>query len=82
MTEAQSVARAERVAARATGVGVGLLVFMTTWLVAARITERLWGPPSAAVVAMTVALLAGVVSALVAGHRLAHGGLGGSPLDT
>lgn len=61
---------ADRVAARATGIGVGLLVFMIVWLVGALITERLWSQPAAAVVAMTTALVVGIVVAFVATRRL------------
>lgn len=70
MTAAPGDARADRVAARATGVGVGLLAFMISWLVGARVTEQLWGPPSSAVVAMAIAVAVGIVVSVVAGHRL------------
>lgn len=70
MTAAPSNTRADRIAARATGIGVGLLAFMIGWLVGAPVTERIWGPPSSAVVAMAVALVAGIIVAVVAGHRL------------
>ena len=70
MTPAPGDARADRVAARATGVGVGLLAFMIAWLVGARVTEQIWGPPSSAVVAMAIAVSVGIVVSAVAGHRL------------
>lgn len=70
MTAAPADARADRVAARATGVGVGLLAFMIAWLVGARVTERIWGPPSSAVVALAIAVAAGILVAIIAGHRL------------
>lgn len=57
-------------AARATGVGIGFLAFMIAWLVGARVTERVWGPPSSAVVALAVSVAVGIVVALVAAHRL------------
>jgi uncharacterized membrane protein YjfL (UPF0719 family) len=69
MTALSGDARADRVAARATGVGVGLLAFMIAWLVGVRVTERIWGPPSSAVVAMAIALVVGILVAAVAGHR-------------
>ena len=70
MIAAPGDARADRVAARATGVGVGLLAFMITWLVGARVSEQLWGPPSSAVVAMAIAVAVGFVVSVVAGQRL------------
>lgn len=70
MTGTPRDARADRIAARATGVGVGLLVFMVLWLVGARVTVQIWGPPSSAVVAMVVAVVSGIVVAVVAGRRL------------
>jgi len=70
MTAAPRDARADRIAARATGVGVGLLAFMITWLVAARVTDRIWGPPSSAVVAMAIAVAVGLFVAVVAGRTL------------
>jgi len=63
-------ARADRVAAQATGVGVGLLGFMIAWLIGARVTEQIWGPPSSAVVALVISLVVGIVVAVVAGRRL------------
>jgi hypothetical protein len=62
--------RADRVAAQATGVGVGLLGFMITWLIGARVTDQIWGPPSSAVVALVTAVVVGIVVSVVAGHRL------------
>lgn len=70
MTAAPGDARADRIAARATGVGVGLVAFMITWLVGARVTELIWGPPSSAVVAMAIAIFVGILVAVVAGRRL------------
>ena len=70
MTSLPGGARADRIAARTTGVGVGLLVFMIAWLIGARVTEKLWGPPSSAVVAMAIAVSVGIVVSVVAGQRL------------
>ena len=70
MTATPGDNRADRLAARATGVGIGLLAFMITWLVGARITEQIWGPPSSAVAAMAVAVVVGTMVALIAGGRL------------
>jgi len=70
MTAAPGDTRADRVAARATGVGVGVLAFMIAWLVGARVTELIWGPPSSAVVAMAIAVAVGILVAIVANRRL------------
>ena len=72
MTATPVVARADRVAARATGVGVGFLALMITWLIGARVTDRIWGPPSSAVVALAVAVVVGILAAVLSGRRLAH----------
>jgi hypothetical protein len=69
-------ARADVVAARATGLGVGLIVFMLTWSIGARITERILDAPAHAYTAMGVALLAGAVTAVRTGHRLARAAIG------
>jgi len=70
MTATPGNARADRVAAQATGVGVGLLAFMITWLVGARVTDQIWGPPSSAVVALVISLVVGIAVAVIAGRRL------------
>ena len=70
MTAAPGDTRADRVAARATGVGVGVLAFMIAWLVGARVTVQIWGPPSSAVVAMAIAVAVGILVAIVANRRL------------
>jgi hypothetical protein len=72
MTATPRVARADRVAARATGVGVGFLVFMIVWLIGARVTDRIWGPPSSAVVALAIAVVVGILTAVVSDRRFAH----------
>lgn len=63
---------ADRVAASVTGIGIGLLVFMVAWLVGARLTERIWEQPTAAIIAMSVAATVGVVVAAASGRRLLH----------
>jgi hypothetical protein len=70
MTPAPGNARADRVAAQATGVGVGLLAFMITWLIGARVTDQIWGPPSSAVVALVTSVVVGIAVTVVAGRRL------------
>ena len=72
MTATPGVARADRAAARATGVGVGFLALMITWLIGARVTDRIWGPPSSAVVALASAVAVGVLAAVVSGRRFSH----------
>ena len=64
------ITRPDRVAAHATGVGIGLITFMVTWLVGARVTEHLWGPSAAAIVAMVTATIVGIATTIVAGRRL------------
>lgn len=61
---------ADRVAARATGVGVGLVVFTVLWLVGDRLTSLLWDPPAGPVVAMAGAVVIGGVIAWLVGDRL------------
>jgi hypothetical protein len=65
-------ARADRVAAVATAIGIGLITFMVAWTVGVRITERMWGPPSSALVAMAAAVVVGVTVTLRAARRLVH----------
>jgi di/tricarboxylate transporter len=62
--------RADQIAARATGCGIGLIVFMVVWTLGARIAERLVDAPTSAYIAMAVALIAGVVTTVRAGRRL------------
>lgn len=73
MTSDRGGARADVIAARFTGVGFGLVAFMLAWTVGARVTDRVWGPPSGAFAAMGVALLIGAVTAFAAGRRLVAG---------
>jgi hypothetical protein len=63
-------ARADVLAARATGGGAGLVVFMVVWLVGNRLTGQIWPPPVGPVLAMLVAVLAGSLVAWVMGARL------------
>lgn len=62
--------RAETVAAFATGTGVGFLVLMIMWLVAARLTSTVWEAPTGPVVALFVAVVSGVVASVFAIRRL------------
>jgi hypothetical protein len=45
-TEPETGRNAERTARWATAAGIGLLVLMPAWLVAVRVTDLLWRPPS------------------------------------
>lgn len=62
--------RADRIAARVTGFGAGLITFMLTWTLGARITERMLDTPNSAYAAMIVALVAGVTATIRIAHRL------------
>ena len=70
MTAAPDNARADRVAAQATGVGVGLLAFMITWLIGARFTDQIWGPPSSAAIALVTPVFVGIAVSVVAARQL------------
>lgn len=74
MTERADAARrrADRVAAWATGAGIGFLVLMLTWLVGNRLAALVWAPPAGPTVAFLGAIATGVVVALVVGARLAR----------
>jgi hypothetical protein len=61
---------ADLVAARVTGIGIGLVVFMVTWLVGNRLTGLIWDAPVGPVVAMVTAIAAGTLVAVLAGRRL------------
>ncbi|MBI4884292.1 MAG: hypothetical protein HY826_09600 [Actinobacteria bacterium] len=62
--------RADRVAARATGFGVGLIVFMLTWTIGARVIERFVDEPNSAYAAMAIAFIAGTAATVLVGRRL------------
>jgi hypothetical protein len=65
-----SGATADVVAARVTAIGIGLLVFMVTWLVASRLAGLIWDAPVGPVVAMVTALATGTLVAVLSGRRL------------
>jgi predicted oxidoreductase len=73
MSAASHIDRADRVGARATGFGAGLIAFMVTWLLGARIIERFVDAPTSAYIAMGLAIAACVVVTLRVGHRLVAG---------
>ncbi len=64
------ISRADRVAAIATGMGIGLMAFMVTWIVGARITERVWERPTSAYIAMATAIAVGIGTSALASRRL------------
>jgi hypothetical protein len=61
---------ADRVAAGATAIGVGLISFMLTWTIGARITERLFQGAAGAYVAMATAIVVGIAVTRVSRHHL------------
>jgi hypothetical protein len=63
---------AEAVAAWATGVGVGLLVFMVTWLIGDRIAALIWDRPTGPVVALLTAIVFGATMTILAGRHLSR----------
>ena len=63
--------RADLVAAWAVGIGVGLITLQITWLVANRLASLIWGAPRGPITAFTIAVIAGVVTSVVTGRRLA-----------
>lgn len=62
--------RPDLIAARGTGVGIGLITFMLTWTIAARITEHIATAPNSAYIAMGIAITAGIATTIVAALRL------------
>jgi hypothetical protein len=64
--------RADRVAAWATGSGIGLMALMVTWLIGNRLAALAWDPPVGPTVAFVGAILVGAVTAVVSGRRLAR----------
>jgi hypothetical protein len=64
------VDRAEVVAARAVGVGVGLIVLMLVWLVGNRLAGLVWEPPVGPTVAFAGAIVIGFTTGVIAGRRL------------
>ena len=50
-------------------IGEGLIVFMVTWLIAARVSERLMPQPAAAISAMSLAVILGATWSTYRGIR-------------
>ncbi|VAW08440.1 hypothetical protein MNBD_ACTINO02-2331 [hydrothermal vent metagenome] len=63
--------RADLVAAWAVGIGIGLIALQVTWLAANRLSALVWDAPRGPTIAFTTAVVVGVVTSIVAGHRLA-----------
>lgn len=64
--------RAEAVGAWATGVGVGLIALMVSWLVGNRVAALFWDPPVGPTVAFLGSVAVGTAVAIVSGARLAR----------
>lgn len=64
--------RADRVAAWATGSGIGLVALMLTWLIGNRLAALAWDAPVGPTVAILAAVVVGAVTAVAAGARLAR----------
>jgi hypothetical protein len=67
---------AERLARRATAVGVGFLVLMPAWQLGLRLTTLAWRPPVAPMIAMAAAIAVSVAAMLAVGRRLHRAGTG------
>lgn len=67
-----SVDRSEVVAAQVVGVGIGLIALMLTWIVGSRLAELAWDGPVGPVVALSAAVVVGVVTSIVFARRLAE----------
>jgi hypothetical protein len=76
-----SATTSDTVAAWATGAGVGLVALMLTWLIANRLAALLWDPPVGPVLAFTLALTAGLVTAMASGRKLTNSSAREPPSD-
>jgi hypothetical protein len=63
-------AEADRLAARATGFGTGLIAVMLVWLVGNRVFTSLWGAPVGPIVALSSAVVVGALVTLVTSRTL------------
>ena len=64
------MARADLVAAWATGIGAGWIAFMVTWIIMNRLTSLMLPNPTAPIVAMTLAIATGLATSIWQGRRL------------
>lgn len=62
--------RADHVSAVATGIGVGFVAFMLTWIVGARLGEVIWNERTGAIAAMCAALIVLFTVSWLASQRL------------
>lgn len=69
-TRAVRDVRSDLLAARATGVGIGLIVLMVSWLVANRVFTIAWGVPVGPMVAFGLAIVVGLVTSVIAARAL------------
>jgi len=60
-------------AAWATGIGIGLIAHMLTWLIGNRLTALIWEAPVGPIVAFSLAIVVGIAISIVAAKRLAAG---------
>ena len=63
---------ADRLAAWATGIGIGLIALMVAWLIGSRLAGLVWDPPLGPVVAFLGAIVVGAATAVISGQRLAR----------
>lgn len=64
--------RADRVAAWATGSGMGFLALMVTWLIGNRLAGLVWDAPVGPTLAFVGAIVVGIVTTVVSGRSLSH----------
>jgi hypothetical protein len=55
-----------------TGLGVGLVALMLTWLVGHRLAGLIWDPPTGPIVGLGTAMFVGAITTLAAGRRLSR----------
>lgn len=72
MTQLTAPAKADYLAAWATGVGIGGGCFMLTWILANRVTGMFMSIPAGPITAMTLAVVTGLATAGWGGWRLSR----------
>jgi hypothetical protein len=68
----RSAQRADHIAAWTTGIGIGVAVFMLTWIVANRIMGMVMSVPAGPLVAMATAIFTGTAVGIRQGWRLSR----------